>query len=350
MNDYEEIKARLTASIKNPISKLEGTFTMDNIQSVSQELSRMYHMDIDTIPDKILLDTAENEYLDRCVSEYGIVRNPATYAIGFVTFIGAINTYIPSNTVVVSDSLKFMTLSDLIINGTGKSSVMAQCLIAGKIGNVAISEIKDFDQDYRISGVTVINETAFTGGLDQEDDEALRQRTFEKIRKPHTSGNENDYVKWAKEVPGIGNAVCVPCWKGPGTVEVIVLASDGDVPADNILVNVVNHIEENRPIGADVTVVKAIAKDLSINGTIKMQNGYEIEEIMSGFKSLLNEYLISKPFGIDKVFSYFKVSDLLFNIDGVDDVLSYTVNDKQEQIKASAEEFFKIKEVVLNAV
>ena len=63
--EYEDIKNRIMENLKNPTSKLEGSFSMDNIQAVAQELAMMYAMEVATIPDKVLLDTAYDEFLDR---------------------------------------------------------------------------------------------------------------------------------------------------------------------------------------------------------------------------------------------------------------------------------------------
>ena len=52
-------------SLMNPTSKLEGSFSMDNVQAVSQEIAMMYAIEVATIPDKVLLDTAYDEFLDR---------------------------------------------------------------------------------------------------------------------------------------------------------------------------------------------------------------------------------------------------------------------------------------------
>ena len=71
-------------SLMNPTSKLEGSFSMDNVQAVSQEIAMMYAMEVAPIPDKVLLDTAYDEFLDRAALDCGEARLPATQAQGTV--------------------------------------------------------------------------------------------------------------------------------------------------------------------------------------------------------------------------------------------------------------------------
>ena len=56
---------RMRDSLQNPVNKIEGGFSMDNLQAVAEEMARMDAMEVQPIPDHVLLDTAEGEYLDR---------------------------------------------------------------------------------------------------------------------------------------------------------------------------------------------------------------------------------------------------------------------------------------------
>ena len=79
--------------------------------------------------------------------------------------------------------------------------------------------------------------------LEGETDDAFRERIFQKIQNPLTSGNKNHYIYWAKSVPNIGDAKCIPCWNGPGTVKVIVISTQKDVPVEADLQAVREYVE-----------------------------------------------------------------------------------------------------------
>jgi len=344
--EYEDIKNRIMENLKNPTSKLEGSFSMDNIQAVAQELAMMYAMEVATIPDKVLLDTAYDEFLDRAALDFGETRLPATQAQGTVLFTGNPGTTIPAETTVKSDTLSFSTLEKGVIDDTSTVSIKAVCTTAGTVGNVAAGDISAVDLD----GVKVTNVQPFAGGVDIETDEAFRSRIFDRIRNPSTSGNVNDYIKWAKEVPGVGNAVCIPCANGNGTVKVVLLSPGGAAPDEIIIQKAIEHITEMKPIAAAVSVVAAKAKALNISGSIHLSNGFEINNITDQFKAAFTQYLTTKQFGSSRSLTYFKVSDLLYDIPGVLDVDSYTLNGGTSSITADSDEYFEIVEVSFYAI
>ena len=345
----ESIINRMRNNLKNPASKVEGSFAMDSIFAVSQELSRIIYERIINFIDLTMLDTASYEYLDRKGLDYGLERNPATPAVGYVLFNGASGTIIPKGTTLLSETSSFTTDYEAVIPSSGNISVSCTCTESGTQGNIlagAITQIRTADA---IDGITVTNEEAFEGGTEEENDESYRNRIYEKIRLPLASGNSNSYIYWAKQVSGVGNARSIPLWNGAGTVKVIILGSDGKAPDDEVLQNVADYIETQRPIGAKVTVSKAEAHPVSINATITISVGYKLTDIKNEIDKTIREYLIGIAYEEEnKVLSYFKISDLIFNVSGVSDVIDYTINGGKTSITAGTSEFFELQEVTIN--
>ena len=151
-------------------------------------------------------------------------------------------------------------------------------------------------------------------------------------------------------MPGVGNAVCIPCANGNGTVKIVLLSPEGRAPDEIIIQNATAHIAEMKPIAAAVSVVAAKAKALSISGNIHLANGFEINNVTDQFKVAFQQYLATKQFGSSRSLAYFKVSDLLYDIPGVLDVDSYTLNDGTSSITADSEEYFEIAEVSFHAI
>ena len=102
--------------------------------------------------------------------------------------------------------------------------------------------------------VSVTNKKSATGGFNEETDDELRDRYFEKVSLPATSGSKYHYEQWAKEISGVGDAKCLSLWNGSGTVKVIIINSEKGVASEELINEVKTHIEENRPVGAEVTV------------------------------------------------------------------------------------------------
>ena len=128
-------------SLENPANKLEGGFCMDNLQAVAEEMARMDAMEVQPIPDHVLLDTAEGEYLDRKALDYNETRNPAAASVGNLLFTGEAGTAIPLGTEVLYGTLVFETTAAAQINAEGYCEVGAKCQTAGTVGNVAIGTI-----------------------------------------------------------------------------------------------------------------------------------------------------------------------------------------------------------------
>ena len=101
------ILQRMRDGLKNPVNKMEGGFCMDNLQAVSEEMARMDAMEVQPIPDKVLLDTAEGEFLDRRALDFNETRNSAVASVGRLQFTGEPGAVIPIGTEVLYGALVF---------------------------------------------------------------------------------------------------------------------------------------------------------------------------------------------------------------------------------------------------
>ena len=102
--------------------------------------------------------------------------------------------------------------------------------IAGKSGNVPANTITvNSDKIVGLSSIT--NETATTGGYNEESDENFIERIKEYDQSQDNSfiGNDNDYRRWALEVDGVGEAVVISPEDNPnveddsGVVNIIIV-------------------------------------------------------------------------------------------------------------------------------
>lgn len=355
--DAVSVLRRMRDSLKNLANRIEGGFCMDNLQAVAEEISRLDIMEVQPIPDRVLLDTAEGEYLDRRALDYNELRNPAAAASGTLLFTGTPGTVIPSRTEVLYDTLAFETIALARISMDGSCEAEARCKSVGTSGNVPANTITVLRD--AIKGVSsVTNPLPFGGGAEIESDDSFRERIFEKIRRPITSGNRNHYIYWAKQISGVGGAKCLGseiC--GPGQVRVIVLSDQFDAPDEVILGKVRDHIEEERPIGASVTVRAPAPVSVHVEITVKLAAGYDLTNIRAAILEALRRYIedvnrsdCNMPPSRNDEFresyiSYYRIGDLVFGVDGVVDIISYTLNGGLSSISSGYEEFFMLREV-----
>ena len=241
----EEILSQLLSEISDEFDKSVGSFFYDIDKPISDKLAKIY-TELENILKNGFAITASEKYLDNKVAEQGLVRKDATSATVTVTIKGTPGSTVSIGDKVASDALIFSVTESRTLDSTGTTKVTAQCDTFGKVGNVPTGAVNRFP--VTLPGlVSVINEESASGGFDAETDEELRERYFEKVSLPATSGSKYHYAMWAKEVGGVGDAKCLPLWNGNGTVKVIIINSDKGVADSDLIERVAEHIEESRP-------------------------------------------------------------------------------------------------------
>jgi uncharacterized phage protein gp47/JayE len=330
-------------NMSNDIDKREGSFVSNMVSPVGVEFAK-YYMELDNILAIMFLEDATNEFLDKKVYDFGVERKQGAYARGYIKIIGENGTFVPQHSEVLSQSgLMFFTLEDVWI----ENEFVIVEVEASKVGteyNLIPNMIDKFNVE--IQGVTsVTNEEEFAEGANVETDEELRERFFEIIRRPATSGNIYHYEQWAKEVDGINEVKVKPLWNGNGTVKVIV-SNNNSIVDDEIVQKCQEHINNVRPIGADVTVVSPSPLDINITGNIYIEEGYDLTEAKLAFEANLRKYLSS----CEGVVVYTRVASCLGSVEGIKDYSELKVNDDILNISYDDEKLPVLRSIVLSEV
>lgn len=196
---------------------------------------------------QLLPDTSEREWLDRHADIWVGGRKAGAFAAGSIAFSGLEGVVVPSGTELSYGIAAYQTTQDVTL-GADVTIAPARCLTAGVAGNRDMGD--SLVLTVAVSGVestsTVVE---MAGGIDAETDDDLRGRVLERIRKPPMGGDADDYIAWAKEVPGVTRAWCSPNEMGPGTVTVRVMMDD--LRASD------NPMTDGFPNSADIAMVAA---------------------------------------------------------------------------------------------
>lgn len=332
-NDFISILGRMKDRIETEADKREGTWTADNLQAVANELARIYSEDIESILPQAFVITATGTNLDSACSDYGIARRTATAAEVLVELKGEPGPYYGVQ--LYAGDIVFQVPEDFVVPLSGTVTVRAVCMQVGDIGNVEAGSITKASTNQITK---VFNPEAAAGGYDVESDEALRERTLEHIRTSANSGNIAHYIQWAKEVSGVSKVKVYDLARGPGTVDVVLIA-DGNEPApDSLLEAVEENIESQRPIGADVMVLSGQAVDLRIAAQVAVSKGYTPEAIQNSFYPLLQEYCSQIAFH-SQIISYLGMVHLIFDCPGVIDVINFQLNGEAKSIQLLSRQF-----------
>lgn len=339
-DNNSEILNRMLGNVPSDVSKSEGTFIYDSLSPISKELSQAY-INLDEVLKMVFAKTAADngysEQLDLRASEFGVTRKAGTFASGQVIFKGADNTAIKKGTVVQTKSgLQYTTTEDgIIANGT--ASINVQAIKLGNFYNVPSDTI--IQLPVQITGVTGVNNPqSISGGSDLETDVSLLKRLLLKVQSPATSGNATHYVQWALDVDGIGAAKVFPLWNNvAGTVKVCAVDSNMQPLTDVLLTSMKKYIEEQRPIGANVTYESAASLPINITVTVKIDAAYTKDKVQTSIVEAITKYLKSIAFNQDYV-SYAVIGSLILSTDGVNDYSSLQINNSNANVTVGSEQ------------
>ncbi len=214
----QDIAAALPGA--DPLLRFSNLGIMGQVQA---GLAHLHYGYLDWIAQQAVPVTATQEFLEGWAALKGTTRLPAAQATGTVTFTGTDGSVIdPGVQVVRGDGRTYTTTTGgTVAGGTVTVTAIADADPAGLLGEpwncpagTAMSLAVGVD-GVQVTGVAA---SAFTGGADLEPDDSLRERMLLAFRSPAHGGNADDYVAWAREVPGVTRAWCVPHGYGAGTV------------------------------------------------------------------------------------------------------------------------------------
>lgn len=357
----EAVKARILSAIQEGqgLSSMAGGFADGVSGPVAEEISRVYQA-LNAVPSMLFVDESSGGYIDLVGRQYyNITRRSGTRAYCDISFAGTPGLTIPAGTAfLTAGGLSFALMAQVVLGEAGTGSGRLEAAQVGSAYNVEAGTVNRMYVN--LPGLTGYRNEAAEGGTDEESDAALLARIRERVQRPPTSGNGYQYRQWALEVPGVGNAKVVELPEGPGTVAVVLVDSNYEPPAEEIVTAVDDHIGEERPIGAAVTVAAAKRLDVTVAATVTLAPGADRTAVEAAFRAGLEEHCHSL---IDGKFStvyyepdedlpytmlYNRVLAILLNLPGVENFSALTVNGGMEDLTIQKDEIPVLGEVVVS--
>lgn len=341
---YENILEGIMDRMDDDMDKREGSILYDAAAPAAYHLAKMY-FELMNFIDLVLPDTSAGEYLDRFAAAFHLQRKEAVKAVR----VGEFDKEITEGARFSGNGEKALIYQVLSFEekADDKYRYLLECETAGQAGNEYTGELLPVDY---INGLTYAQlKEIRVEGTDTETDEELRKRMFEKIRKPSTSGNANDYYNWAMECSGVGAAKIFPLWNGPGTVKIVIANENRTAAGQGILDNVAKIIEEKRPVGATVTVVSGKEKHLDISVHVKIAKSTNLTTVKNQFFTNMEAYLKESIFGLEYI-SLAKAGSMLMQISGVEDYDNMILNGEKKNIEVGQEELFSVGTITMEVM
>lgn len=312
----ESIFESMLGNIDDTIDKREGSPAWDLTYPGAIEIGNAY-IALDNVLELGFAETTDDTHMDLWAASFGIKRKPAIAATGTVKLTGPDGIVVPAGTRLQTNTgVYFTTDHDVTLTG-GSATVSATAEEGGTVGNVGAGEINALAPGDLFGIVSVTNETYFAGGVDAETSEDLHARVLDRLQHPATSGNASHYRQWALEVTGVGDAIVTPLAYGPGTVKVTLLDTEKRAPSQAIVTAAADYINEQKPIGAAVTVVGADELPINVSATVTLAKDASIEEVKAQFTKVLTEYLKSIAF-TSELIRYTHIANLLLSTPIID--------------------------------
>lgn len=341
--DEDDIHKELLDLIPDSYDKSEGQHFYNFTRPTAHVVAKLRGFDLPEAIKLIWPKFSTGEYLDFHAELRNMQRKAAQNAIGYITISGKEGTVIPAGYTVSTEarndiaSKDYVTTEACTIGIDGTVTVAAMASVAGKDGNTAANTIvvntSSFDD---VTGIT--NENAFTGGIDEEDDEALyaRIRDYDQTQGDSNVGNPADYKRWAESIPGTGTAKVIRATDTSGLITIILTDGNGEPATEDLCEDVYNYImspnDENArlaPCCAQLRVIPPTTSIISVKATVKLTAG-TLKSITDTFAIKLKEYF-SEALGNREIL-YHRVCNVLGDISGVYDIISLTLNDGTKNV------------------
>lgn len=341
-NILERLKQYYTETAGDKVNLVEGGFAWDSLSANAKEFEKAY-AEMALIIEASFPQTSWGDWLTKKAEEHGIIRQEATNSSVILTVTGQAGVAVSEGALFsTNDGKNFITVETKKIESTGTVDIKAQSQDVGTFCNVDAETITKIPMSiYGVSAVT--NKNSAYDGFDEETDEELLERLLFKVRQPATSGNKNHYIIWATNVEGVGGVKVLPLWNGNGTVKVIITNAENEIATEDLIAKVRNYIDEQRPIGATVTVVspKPLNIDIGLKVTKGSGNPNEI-------KNVVNDFFKTTAFEREYV-SYAQVGKVILEktATGVQDYSDLTLNNKAENIALTDEQLPTVGQVYL---
>ncbi|WP_226000884.1 baseplate J/gp47 family protein [Paenibacillus sp. BJ-4] len=325
----EVILERLLARIPDTMDKREGSVIFDALAPAANELAQMY-AELDTNISLIFPNADNEEYLDSAIAWSGIVRKEATKAHWRGKFFDnqGVLMDVPIGSRYSIEDLNYVVLSKL-----GVGQFVAECETAGEIGNQFSGALLPIDFINGLAKAELVD--LLVSGEDTETGPALFDRYQDKVTKPITSANKNQYVVWAREVPGVGDAKTFPLWNGPGTVKVVILDNNKRAPSAAVVQAVQTYIDPTQdghgegaaPIGPVVTVVGAGEVPINVSVRVQLARDATTDDVKEQLEASIAKYLEGLAFNdTDTLVRITRIANFILDVPPVIDYFDLTIN------------------------
>ncbi|KGN00306.1 baseplate J/gp47 family protein [Clostridium botulinum] len=352
----EVILQRMMDRIPNDIDKREGSIIYNALTPCALEVARMYSDMNYFMQCTFASPDMPDEFLDLRVTEEGLKREKATHSIKKGYFYddenNPMDVPIGSRFSIEDFNFKVKTKIEQGIykmqsedTGIESNSITGQLIPIDYIEELSMARL----------GELIIP------GENEESNENLYDRYIEHLNEKPFGGNISDYKIKTKSIEGVGTVKVFPVWNGGGTVKIVFLDSEYNIPTTELVNKVQTALDpiQNQgkglglaPVGHIVTVKGAQNTNLTIKTKLILKSGTTIGQVKQDIEKVIKHYLLKlrKEWHEENnlIIRISQIEARILNVEGVADLFNTSINDKEENLTLVEENVPLLKEVVLS--
>lgn len=328
---YEVILERMLNRIPDDLDKREGSVIFDALAPAALEVAQVYHLM--TITYRLIFgEASDGDMLELRAATFGVYRRLASFAVRLANFTddNGFPTDIPMGRRFTVDGIAFRA-----IERVGLGAYYVESETPGTIGNKVQGAMLPTENLDGLGTATLSD--VIVPGVEAQSDESLLEEFQIKRSSQATSGNEDHYKEWAKEVPGILDARVYENWNGPNTVKVVLTNTEKQSPSPYVIEQVYQHIESVRPVGAIVTVTGVGEKVISVTVKVTLREGTDPVIAKASITENIQEYFKSIA-GVEDTVRYTSVGNAILDGVGIIDYSELLLNGSQANVSLSEDE------------
>ena len=324
---YETILARMLARVPDTLDKREGSVIFDALAPAAFELAQAY-IELDVILTESFGDTASRAYLIKRAAERGLSPYAATYA----TLKGTFNIDVP-----IGSRYSFGELNYIVTEKISTGVYKLTCETAGTVGNSQLGKLIPIEFIQGLTTAELIE--LLIPAEDAEATEAFRTRYLNSFDSQAYGGNIADYKEKVNKINGVGGVKVYPVWNGGGTVKLVIINSEFEVPTSEMIATVQTAIDPVTnagkgvgvaPIGHTVTVEGVTTQTVNVGLTLTFASGYTFAALESAINTLIDAYFLElNTVWAENEATIIRVSQIetrILTLTGIVDVQNTTLN------------------------
>lgn len=343
--EYEAILQRMLDYVPDDVDKRPGSIIYDALAPAAAEMAQMY-IDMSAGDDMYYADTASGEYLSRRTAEFGVNREPATFAVRQATFQdNARNGLdVPIGSRFFIEDINYVVTEEI---SQGVFKVRSET--PGSIGNAPFGAM--LPVDYINNLATAILGDVLVPGEDEETDEQLRDRYLTEINEQPFGGNVADYRQKIRALDGVASVKITPVWQGGGTVKATIMATNYTPPSATLVTQIQEIVDPIpfagkglglAPIGHTVTVTGVSWLTINIASTLTLSPETTIGQVQQDIEDAIDAYFLAlrKTWETDAplIIRVAQIEARILTVSGVVDVMGTQLNGSTDNLSLTGDQ------------